>query len=75
MERFLYSRVCVDVKLDAVLPSKIFLSNHSTSEEDPVVEIEMESPEISKRIRLSARNVMYAQSGMLPASDPWKTEY
>ncbi|GMH19257.1 hypothetical protein Nepgr_021098 [Nepenthes gracilis] len=72
MDRLHYAHVCVDVKLDAVLLAKIFLSKRSTPKAESVVEIEVESPNISKRFKPSARTVVYAQGGMLPSSDPGK---
>ncbi|GMH25353.1 hypothetical protein Nepgr_027196 [Nepenthes gracilis] len=51
MDRMLYARVCVEVKLDAVLPSKIILSKCFASEEELVVEVEVEAPSNSLRLR------------------------
>ncbi|GMH16187.1 hypothetical protein Nepgr_018028 [Nepenthes gracilis] len=52
MDRLYYARVCVEVKLDAVLPTKILLSKRSTNEEESVVEVEVELPgELSRSSR------------------------
>ncbi|GMH05949.1 hypothetical protein Nepgr_007789 [Nepenthes gracilis] len=44
MDRLLYARVCVEVKNDAVLPSKIILSKCSTFKAESVVDVEVELP-------------------------------
>ncbi|GMH29966.1 hypothetical protein Nepgr_031809 [Nepenthes gracilis] len=54
MDRLHYAQVCVEVNQDAVLPSKIFLSKQSASEVELVVEVEVESPDNSKRVRPSS---------------------
>ncbi|GMH16134.1 hypothetical protein Nepgr_017975 [Nepenthes gracilis] len=44
MDRLHYAQVCIEVKLDAVLPTKIFLSKRSANEEESIVEVEVELP-------------------------------
>ncbi|GMH14620.1 hypothetical protein Nepgr_016461 [Nepenthes gracilis] len=63
MDHLDYARVCVEVKQDAVLPYKIFLSKSSISEVELVVEVEVEFP--SKQAR---RGHISAQCHSQPAS-------
>ncbi|GMH29944.1 hypothetical protein Nepgr_031787 [Nepenthes gracilis] len=44
MDRLHYAQICVEVKLDAVLPTKILLSKRSANDEESVVEVEVELP-------------------------------
>ncbi|GMH27853.1 hypothetical protein Nepgr_029696 [Nepenthes gracilis] len=44
MDHLHYARVCIEIKNDAVLPSKIFLSKCSAIEEESFVEVEVELP-------------------------------
>ncbi|GMH07498.1 hypothetical protein Nepgr_009338 [Nepenthes gracilis] len=62
MDRLHYAQVCIEVKLDTVLPSKIFLSKLSVNEEESVVEVEVELPGKLSRINRGGYNPALCQS-------------